>query len=77
MLWGNPMNSDNAFYSIAGRRIECPHCNCLTFERRRILLNTRGLTFFNFDWLNRGATALTCKNCSRVEVFAGEPEASK
>ncbi|HWA25149.1 MAG TPA: DNA-binding protein [Lacunisphaera sp.] len=68
------MNNQDT-YTIAGRRIECPHCSCLNFDRRRILLNTRGLTFFSFDWLNRGATALVCRNCSRVELFQEEPKA--
>ena len=70
MLRGNPMSKT---YLIAGKPIQCPHCGGLDFEGRKILLNTRGVTFFNLDWLNRGATALTCAKCSRIEWFQSEP----
>ena len=46
----------------------------MEFDCREILLNTRGATFMNFDWLNRGAVALTCKQCSRIEWFNETPE---
>lgn len=62
-------------YSVAGKAVQCPHCTGTTFEARKILLNTRGATFFNFDWLNKGATVLTCSRCGRLEWFAAEPRA--
>jgi len=61
-------------YQIAGKQIQCSHCGQTDFESRRILLNTRGATFFNFDWMNRAATALTCRKCGRIEWFAAEPQ---
>jgi len=74
MLRGNPMSNS---YTIAGKPIQCPHCGGREFESRKILLNTRGATFFNFDWLNRAATALTCVECSRIEWFQEEPRAAE
>ncbi|AOS43206.1 hypothetical protein Verru16b_00249 [Lacunisphaera limnophila] len=62
-------------YQIAGKQVHCAHCGQTEFESRKVLLNTRGATFFNFDWLNKGATALTCQHCSRIEWFAQEPQA--
>lgn len=61
-------------YTTAGKPVQCPHCGHAEFEQRKVLLNTRGVTFFNFDWLNKGATALTCQKCSRIEWFANEPQ---
>lgn len=61
------------FYQVAGKPVQCPHCDHTLFDRRKILLNTRGATFFNFDWLNQGATVLTCEKCGRLEWFATEP----
>jgi uncharacterized protein len=61
-------------FSVAGKQVRCPHCGSLDFDCREILLNTRGATFLNLDWLNRGAAALTCKQCSRIEWFNETPE---
>ena len=74
MLRRNPMSNT---YTIAGKPVVCPHCGEREFEGRKILLNTRGATFFNFDWLNRAATALTCVECSRIEWFQEEPQESE
>lgn len=59
-------------YSVAGKAVQCPHCGGTVFATRKILLNTRGATFFSFDWLNKGATVLTCARCGRLEWFANE-----
>jgi predicted nucleic-acid-binding Zn-ribbon protein len=61
-------------YSIAGRVVTCPHCGGEEFDRREILMNTRGATFLNMDWLNRDAVVLTCRRCSRIEWFARAPD---
>jgi Kef-type K+ transport system membrane component KefB len=34
-----------------------------------ILMNTRGLAFFNWDWLNQDAMNYICSACGRVEWF--------
>ncbi len=67
-----PMKSTSPSSPIiaAGKPVRCPHCNGQEFGRRDVLMNTRGATFFNLDWLNRKAVALTCKQCSRIEWFA-------
>ncbi len=62
-------------YRIAGKQIQCPHCGNAQFESKRVLMNTRAASFFNFDWANRQATALTCTTCSRGEWFQEEPSA--
>ena len=63
-------------FSIGGKQVRCPHCGGAEFESREVLLNTRGATLVNLDWLNRGATVLTCKACSRIEWFNEAPESS-
>jgi predicted nucleic-acid-binding Zn-ribbon protein len=67
----------NTTHLAAGKPIHCLHCGQGEFESRKILLNTRGATFFNFDWLNRRATALTCARCGRIDWFATEPQEVK
>ena len=62
-------------FSVAGRQVRCAHCDHTEFDAREVLMNTRGATLINLDWLNRGAVALTCKKCSRIEWFNDTPEA--
>jgi predicted nucleic-acid-binding Zn-ribbon protein len=64
-------------YIIADKAVECPHCGRADFEARKILLNTRGATFLNFDWLNRTAVTLKCQNCGRLEWFDAEPREAR
>jgi len=61
-------------FAVAGKQVRCAHCNHTEFDRREILLNTRGASLINLDWLNRAAVTLTCKKCSRIEWFNDEPE---
>ena len=61
-------------YSVAGKRVKCPHCGNETFGPGSALLNTRGLTFFNLDWANRAAHLLICQTCGKVEWFLEPPE---
>lgn len=61
-------------FAAAGQPVRCPHCGGAEFDSREILLNTRTATFFNFDWLNRGATTLRCRSCGRIEWFAVAPQ---
>lgn len=60
-------------FAVIGKTVLCPHCGSDEFSSREILLNTRGATFFNFDWLNRGAVTLTCNKCSHIEWFNEAP----
>lgn len=62
-------------YEAGGEPIVCPHCRHAGFQAREIILNTRALTFFNLDWLNRSATALACAKCGQIQLFATPPTA--
>ena len=61
-------------FAVAGKQVICGHCGGAEFDCREVRLNTRGATFMKLDWLNRGAAALTCKSCSRIEWFNETPE---
>lgn len=47
----------------------CPHCVCNEFERSEAQLNTAVLTLLDFDWANRSAVVLICRNCGHIEWF--------
>ena len=57
-------------FQNGGRDIVCTQCGNDRFRTKQVLLNTRGLTVLNLDWLNHGATALICMRCGLVQLFA-------
>jgi len=61
-------------YLVAGRPVRCPHCRHDKFVSGHALLNSRGRTAFNVDWMDPSATTLICAECGRIEWFAQEAE---
>ena len=57
-------------FQSGGRDIRCTQCGGRHFRQRKMLMNTRGLSYFNLDWLNKGAMALICTQCKMVQLFA-------
>jgi len=37
---------------IADKIIRCGHCEGVVFKKRNLMMNTRGLTFLGWDWMN-------------------------
>jgi predicted nucleic-acid-binding Zn-ribbon protein len=62
------------YNSRAGLQITCPHCKNDRFLESKALLNTRGMTFFNLDWLNDDACILICKRCGNISWFYSNVE---
>jgi predicted nucleic-acid-binding Zn-ribbon protein len=60
------------YTSEAGLQIVCTHCKYERFEQSKALLNTRGMTFLDLDWLNDDATILICKRCGYTHWFCKE-----
>lgn len=54
---------------VGGRRVACPICGHDRFAKQRTLMNTRGATFFNMDWLDEGAETCICHQCGYVLWF--------
>ncbi len=48
---------------LAGIKLTCKHCGNTRFVYRDALLNTKGLTFFDLDWLNKSADVFVCARC--------------
>ncbi|WP_088104182.1 hypothetical protein [Halalkalibacter urbisdiaboli] len=53
-------------------QITCVHCKNKTFQLGKALLNTRGLTFFDLDWLNESAHTLLCVRCGYIHWFGNQ-----
>lgn len=56
-------------------QVKCTQCGGELFDDTNALLNTRGMTFFGFDWANSGASLLVCRACGHIEWFVKAPEA--
>ncbi|MBN8729883.1 MAG: hypothetical protein J0L64_05025 [Acidobacteria bacterium] len=54
---------------VCGKQVACPICGETGFAARKVMLNTRKLTFFNLDFLNKTATIYRCLRCSHVLWF--------
>ncbi len=54
---------------IEGQPLECPVCKHNEFWSRETLMNTRGATFFKFDWVNKSAVNHICDRCGYVFWF--------
>jgi len=67
-------STNKAEREIPGPPLRCPHCGNDSFERHSILLNTRALTFFNLDFLNRAADAYCCTKCGLIQWFMRRPD---
>ena len=57
------------------REIEliCPICGGKRFYDRKTLMNTAGMTFLGYDWLNAEATNFICADCSYIYWFMTDP----
>ncbi len=56
-------------FTAKGKKITCPVCGHDKFWERRTLMNTRGASFFSFDWLNKDALNKICNSCGYVYWF--------
>ncbi len=65
-----------ARYTAGGKTLLCTHCGHDRFDSQTAVVNTRGLTFFGLDWLDKGATVLSCTRCGLVQWFRTPPERS-
>ncbi len=56
-------------FEIHGHRLTCPICGSAKFWTRKSLLNTKGLTFMDLDWLNKEADNYICDTCNYIMWF--------
>lgn len=63
-------NRETAQLMVKGRATRCPLCGHEWFWERKVLLNSRGMTFFGLDWANRESRALVCDDCGHILFFA-------
>ena len=69
--------SEPQTYTVSDRPLKCPHCGGDHFHHRRILLNTRAMTFLDLDWLNAAADVYVCAQCGHLTWFANESAATE
>ena len=54
----------------ANQQMRCHNCGGTEFLTSEYLLNTRGMSLFDLDAFNAGATCLTCRRCRYIHWFA-------
>lgn len=57
-------------FEVNDAPLACLVCAGGMFWSKRLLMNTRGLTYMGGDWLNRDALAVVCSRCAFVHWFA-------
>ncbi len=57
---------------VLGKKLICPICGGDQFHEREALLNTRGMTFFKLDFMNKSATTVICAACGHILWFLEE-----
>ena len=65
------------FRSAAGLPVRCLHCGHDRFREGKALLNSRGLTFLDLEWLNDSAVTLECANCGFILWFTKDVKAEE
>ncbi len=63
-------NRETAQLIVKGKAVRCPMCNHEWFWEKKVLLNSRGMTFIGLDWANRESRAMVCDDCGHVLFFA-------
>jgi uncharacterized protein YjbI with pentapeptide repeats len=71
---GPPAAPGEGRYTVNNHPIRCLLCGGEWFVIGNAVIETRGLVFLDLGWLNRGASILTCKACSRIEWFRQVPQ---
>jgi hypothetical protein len=61
---------------VKGKNLVCPVCSNDEFWRRTTLMNTSGMTFMGWDWLNREGENFICSNCGYVFWFFDKDQRS-
>jgi predicted nucleic-acid-binding Zn-ribbon protein len=54
---------------VNGMKMTCPVCAGKVFSTKRFMLNTRLMTFLNWDWTDKTAINKICENCGYVFWF--------
>ena len=65
--------NDQGFeYEAGGITISCPRCGNTKFHKSKAQLNTKEMTLWGLDFLDRSAKILHCRQCGYIRWF-GKP----
>lgn len=69
--------SGSESFKVAGKLIECAHCENTLFHKNKFSLNTAVSSATNTEWSDKEASVLMCANCSRLEWFYDDLDAEE
>jgi hypothetical protein len=61
--------ADPKEFEMGGKKLVCPVCDNDKFRCSSFMLNTRGLTFLDLDWINEDADNYVCSKCGYIFWF--------
>jgi len=68
-VWVMIKSSTKGTHSVNGIQIKCQICENERLDKRKVQLNTTGMTLFGLDWANKNADVLTCRKCGYLHWF--------
>jgi len=66
------VNDQGFEYEAGGKAILCPRCGNTRFRKSKAQLNTKDMTLWGLDFLDKSARILHCKQCGYIRWF-GRP----
>ncbi|MHC4116839.1 MAG: hypothetical protein ACYSWO_04960 [Planctomycetota bacterium] len=67
------INDEGFEYEAGGKLISCSQCSNTRFQKSKAQLNTRHMTLWKLDFMDKSARTLRCRNCGQVYWFGKSP----
>lgn len=67
------INDEGFEYEAGGKLISCSQCGNARFYKSKAQLNTKDMTVWRLDYLDKSAKTLQCKKCGFILWFGKSP----
>ena len=63
------INDQGFEYEAGGKLILCDQCGNTRFQKSKAQLNTKDMTLWKLDFMDKSASTLRCKQCGQIFWF--------
>ena len=63
------INDQGFEYEAGGKLISCGQCANTNFQKSKAQLNTKDMTLWRLDFMDKSASTLRCKKCGHIYWF--------
>lgn len=67
------INDQGFEYEAGGKPISCSQCGNTRFQKSKAQLNTKHMTLWKLDFMDKSARTLRCKKCGQLYWFGRSP----